>query len=32
MNFALVNPQHKNVSNPDEQMISQQGSKIAVLH
>ncbi len=32
MNFALVNPQHKNVSNPDGQMMSQQGSKITMLH
>jgi hypothetical protein len=31
MNFALVNPQHKNVSNPDGQMMSQQGSKITIL-
>ena len=32
MNVALVNPQHKNVSNPDRQMMSQQGSKITILH
>ncbi len=32
MNFALVNPQHKNVSNPDGQMLYQQGSKITILH
>ncbi len=32
MNVALVNPQHKNVSNPDRQMMSQQGSKITTLH
>ncbi len=31
-NVALVNPQHKNVSNPDRQMMSQQGSKITILH
>ena len=32
MNVALVNPQHKNVSNPDRQMMSKQGSKITSLH
>ena len=32
MNVALVNPQHKNVSNPDRQMMSKQGSKITILH
>ena len=32
MKVALVNPQHKNVSNPDRQMMSQQGSKRNILH
>jgi hypothetical protein len=32
MNFALVNTKHNNVSNPDRQMMSQQGSKITILH
>ena len=32
MNFALVNPQHKNVCNPDRQMMSRQGSKMTILH
>ena len=32
MTFALVNPQHNNVSNPDRQMMSQQGSKITIPH
>ena len=31
MNFALVNPQHKNVSNPDRQMMSAR-IKITILH
>ena len=32
MSFTLVNPQHKNVSYPDRQMMSQQGSKMNILH
>ena len=32
MSFALVNPQHENVSYPDRQMMSQQGSKTTILH
>ena len=32
LSVTLVNPQHKNVSNPDGQMMSQQGSKITILH
>ena len=27
----MMNPHHKNVGNPDGQMMSQQGSKITIL-
>ncbi len=32
MNFALVNPQHKNVSYPDRQMIFLKRIKQKILH